>query len=69
MIDMRRAQLKFSDHWVAEEVDGLREDWMKHADAILDDEAILTAVYEALSKRHPCFIQSSRRPSTSSATQ
>src|SRR6516162_7239664 len=53
VIDMRRAQLKFSDHWVAEEVDGLREDWMKHADAILDDEAILTAVYEALSKRHP----------------
>ena len=53
MIDMRRAQLKFSDHWVAEEVDGLREDWMKRADHILDDEAILTAVYEALAKRHP----------------
>ena len=53
MIDMRRAQLKFSDHWVAEEVDGLREDWMKRADQILDDEAILTAVYEALAKRHP----------------
>ena len=48
---MRRAQLKFSDHWVAEEVDGLREDWMSRADQILDDEAILTAVYEALSKR------------------
>ena len=53
MIDMRRAQLKFSNHWVAEEVDGLREDWMKRADQILDDEAILTAVYEALAKRHP----------------
>lgn len=53
MIDMRRAQLKFSDHWVAEEVDGLREDWMRRADQILDDEAILTAVYEALAKRHP----------------
>jgi transposase, IS5 family len=53
VIDMRRAQLKFSDHWVAEEVDGLREDWMKRADQILDDEAILTAVYEALAKRHP----------------
>jgi len=50
---MRRAQLKFSDHWVAEEVDDLREDWMKRADQILDDEAILTAVYEALGKRHP----------------
>jgi transposase, IS5 family len=53
VIDMRRAQLKFSDHWVAEEVDGLREDWMRRADQILDDEVILTAVYEALSKRHP----------------
>src|SRR5215471_15895363 len=53
VIDMRRAQLKFSDHWVAEEVDDLREDWMKRADQILDDEAILTAVYEALGKRHP----------------
>jgi transposase, IS5 family len=50
---MRRTQLKFSDNWVAEEVDDLREDWMKRADQILDDEAILTAVYEALGKRHP----------------
>jgi len=50
---MRRAQLKFSDHWAAEEVDDLREDWMKRADQILDDEVILTAVYEALGKRHP----------------
>ena len=53
MIDMRRAQLKFSDHWVAEEVADLREDWMVHADEILDDEAIVAVVYEALSKRHP----------------
>lgn len=53
MIDMRRAQLKFGDHWVAEEVADLREDWMVHADEILDDEAIVATVYEALSKRHP----------------
>jgi transposase, IS5 family len=50
---MRRAQLKFGDHWVAEEIAGLREDWMEHADRILDDDAIVTAVYEALGKRHP----------------
>jgi IS5 family transposase len=50
---MRRAQLKFRDHWVAEEVADLREDWMDHADRILDDDAIITAVYEALGKRHP----------------
>jgi transposase, IS5 family len=53
VIEMRRAQLRFSDHWIAEEVDDLREDWMGHADQILDDEAIITAVYEALGKRHP----------------
>src|SRR6516164_6904631 len=50
---MRRAQLKFGDHWVAEEVADLREDWMEHADRVLDDDAIVTAVYEALGKRHP----------------
>ena len=53
MIEMRRAQLKFGDHWVAEEVADLREAWMIHADQILDDEIIVAAVYEALSKRHP----------------
>ena len=53
MIEMRRAQLKFGDHWVAEEVADLREDWMEHADRVLDDDAIVTAVYEALGKRHP----------------
>src|SRR5246127_4819146 len=50
---MRRAQLRFGDHWVAEEVADLREDWMDHADRILDDDAIVTAVYEALGRRHP----------------
>jgi IS5 family transposase len=50
---MRRAQLRFGDHWVAEEVADLREEWMIHADQTLDDEAIVTAVYEALGKRHP----------------
>ena len=53
MIEMRRAQLTFGDHWVAEEVADLREDWMEHADRVLDDDAIVTAVYEALGKRHP----------------
>ena len=63
MIDMRRAQLKFSDHWVAEEVDGLREDWMKHADRILDDEAILTAVSPGRrNQRHRAAECTEKRP-------
>jgi IS5 family transposase len=53
MIDMRRTQLSFGDGLIAEEVSDLREDWMRHADAVLTDEEIVAAVYEALAKRHP----------------
>src|SRR6478752_4566443 len=52
MIEMRRAQLSFGDGLIAEEVSDLREDWMKHADAVLADEDIVAAVYEALARRH-----------------
>ena len=38
MIEMHRAQRSFGDGLIAEEVDDLREDWMKYADWILDDE-------------------------------
>jgi hypothetical protein len=53
MIEMRRAQRSFGDGLIAEEVSDLRESWMTHADAVLADEAIVAAVYEALAKRHP----------------
>jgi IS5 family transposase len=53
MIEMRRRQLSFGDGLIAEEVSDLREDWMKHADAVLADEEIVAVVYEALAKRHP----------------
>ena len=53
MIEMRRAQLSFGDGLIAEEVGDLREEWMKHADQMLEDERIVTAVYDALAKRHP----------------
>jgi IS5 family transposase len=53
MIEMRRRQLSFGDGLIAEEVSDLRDDWMTHADAVLADEAIVAAVYEALAKRHP----------------
>ena len=48
-----RAQLSFGDGLIAEEVSDLRENWMKHADVVLADEAIVATVYEALAKRHP----------------
>ena len=53
MIEMRRRQLSFGDGLIAAEVSDLRDDWMKHADGVLADEAIVAAVYEALAKRHP----------------
>src|SRR5215472_1676477 len=52
MIDPRRTQLSFGDKLIAEEVDGLYEEWMVHADAVLADEGIVLAAYEALAKRH-----------------
>jgi transposase, IS5 family len=52
MIDPRRTQLSFGDRLIAEEVDGLDEQWMVHADQVLADEKIVMAAYEALAKRH-----------------
>src|SRR3954468_6260714 len=53
MIEMRHAPRSFGDGLIAAEVDDLREDWMAHADAVLADEVLVAAVYEALGKRHP----------------
>jgi len=53
MITMRRRQLSFADGLIAEEVSDLRDGWMEHADSVLADEGIVSAVYEALAKRHP----------------
>src|SRR6202163_3950123 len=53
VIKMRRAQLSFGDGLIAEEVSDLRESWMTHADAVLADEDVVAAVYEALARRHP----------------
>jgi IS5 family transposase len=53
VIEMRRAQLSFGDGLIAEEISDLREDWMAYADQVLADEALVTAVYDALSRRHP----------------
>ena len=52
MIDPRRAQHSFGDKLIAQEVEGLYEEWMVHADEVLADEEIVMAAYEALAKRH-----------------
>jgi len=47
MIDPRRAQLSFGDRLIAEEVDGLYEEWMIHADEVLTDGGIATPTARA----------------------
>ncbi len=53
MIETRRLQLSFAEGFIAEETSDLWEPWMRYADEVLNDEALLTTVYEALVKRHP----------------
>jgi IS5 family transposase len=53
VIEARRAQLSFAEGLIAEEVSDLWEDWMRPADQVLDDDQLLTTVYEALAKRSP----------------
>jgi transposase, IS5 family len=53
VIDLRQAQRSFGDGFIHETVEELWEDWMLQADAVLEDEALLAAVHEALQRRHP----------------
>jgi IS5 family transposase len=53
VIEARRTQLSFAEGLIAEEVSDLWEDWMRPADQVLDDDQLLTTVYEALAKRSP----------------
>src|SRR6516165_5351937 len=48
VIETRRAQRSFGDGLIADEVKGLHEEWMKHADRVLADKEIVAVVYEAL---------------------
>ena len=53
MIEARRQQLQFGEGLIAEEISDLREQWMTHADQVLEDEQLISTVYEALAKRSP----------------
>ena len=54
MIETRRnPQLSFAEGLIVEEVSDLWDDWMRFADKVLEDEQLLTTVYEALTKRRP----------------
>jgi len=47
VISMRRAQLSFGDGLIAVEVEDLFEEWMKHAEEVLNDEQLVATVFEA----------------------
>jgi len=53
VLDARRLQRGFGDGFVAEAISDLQEVWMRHANVLLDDDALVSAVYEALGRRHP----------------
>jgi hypothetical protein len=53
VIEARRLQRSFGDGLIAEEIEDLQETWMRHVDAVLLDEAIVSAVHQALSNRCP----------------
>jgi IS5 family transposase len=58
LIEVRRAQRSFGDGFITAEIKDLQEPWMAHVDAMLADEAMVSAVHHALVQRHP---QSHRR--------
>lgn len=51
MITARRLQRNFADGFIAEAVEDLWEPWMRHADAALEDEALLILIQQELAKR------------------
>src|SRR6201988_2887989 len=53
VIKTHRAQRSFGDGLIAEEVKDLHEAWMRHADQLLGDPAIVASLDEALAQRHP----------------
>jgi transposase, IS5 family len=53
VIEARRLQRSFGDGLIAEEVEDLQEIWMRHVDVVLQDDVIVSTVYQALVRRHP----------------
>jgi IS5 family transposase len=58
LIEAQRAQRSFGDGFITAEIRDLQEPWMAHVDAMLANEAMVSAVHRALVQRHP---QSRRR--------
>src|SRR5260370_32842748 len=51
MIVTRRLQRSFADGFITEEVTDLWEPWMRQADQVLEDDALLTLIQQEMAKR------------------
>ena len=51
MIATRRLQRSFADGFITEEVTDLWEPWMRQADQVLEDDALLTLIQQERAKR------------------
>ena len=51
MIAARRLQRSFADGLIAEEVADLWEPWMRQADQVLEDDALLSLIQQELARR------------------
>ena len=51
MIERHRRPLSTADDWIAEQADGLWEDWMRQVDQVLADAQLVQLVYEVLARR------------------
>ena len=60
MTDARHRQRHFGDPFIAEAVGDLQEPWMREADRLLDDEALVATVHAALRQRRPKSAQRGR---------
>jgi IS5 family transposase len=58
--DARHRQRHFGDPFIAEAVGDLQEPWMREADRLLDDEALVATVHAALRQRRPKSAQRGR---------
>lgn len=51
MIELHRGPLSSTDTWIAEQANGLWEDWMRHVDELLCDAPMLQMIHDALARR------------------
>jgi len=53
LIEARHAQRSFGDGFITAEIKDRQEPWMTHVDAMLADEAMVSAVHQVLVRRYP----------------